>query len=263
MMSELSLQTIEGIPNFWMRIRKARRRFLMLDYDGTLAPFKVERMEATPLPGTVELLTMISQATDTRLAILSGRPITELLRLTGPLKIEMAGSHGFEFRDANGRIRETTPDRFQLEGLNLAQHFAVDSGYEARIERKLASIAFHTRGISDETGIKDAARHMWLPVSESHKLELRDFNGGVELRATGSNKGTALTELLLSEPDDTLPVYIGDDETDEDAFRTLQARGIGIKVGGYGTRTAATGRLPNCEAVAGFLRSWYQVTRNR
>jgi trehalose-6-phosphatase len=69
--------------------------------------------------------------------------------------------------------------------------------------------------------------------------------------------------MLLSEPEHTLVVYVGDDETDEDAFRAIYGRGVGIKVGGYGIRTAASGRLPHGEAVLDFLRAWYRVTRNR
>jgi len=262
MKTHMSLQAIEGIPRFWRRVRSARKRFLTLDYDGTLAPFAANRMEAIPAPGTIKLLAAIAQGTDTRLAIISGRPIAELLQLAGPLEIEMVGSHGFEFRAARGGIREIVPERLQLEGLNQAQRAATVLGHDSRLERKLASIAFHTRGLADEPAVKEAARRLWLPVSESHRLELRDFNGGVELRATGFNKGTALSELLMSEPDDTLPVYVGDDETDEDAFNAIRARGIGIKVGG-GTPTAATGRLPDCAAVVEFLRSWYDATANR
>jgi trehalose 6-phosphate phosphatase len=87
-------------------------------------------------------------------------------------------------------------------------------------------------------------------------MEFRPFNGGLELRAAGSTKGTAIEELLALAPAGSLPVYIGDDDTDEDAFAVLEGRGIGIKVGPLDAVTRASGRLPDCEAVRQLLLDW-------
>ena len=84
------------------------------------------------------------------------------------------------------------------------------------------------------------------------------FNRGVELRASGHDKGTALAELCSAMPPGTLPVYIGDDATDEDAFRYLRPLGIGIKVG-MENDTAAVGRVPNPASVLRLLRGWSQL----
>jgi trehalose 6-phosphate phosphatase len=260
-MPETSAQKIEGVPNFWMHVLRAERRVLFLDYDGTLAPFEVERMAARPLEGTSELLTEIAEFCKTRLVIVSGRPLVELVALLGPGPVEMVGSHGFEIRNTEGKIRRVLPDPAQSEGLESAQRLAASSGYEARIERKVASIAFHTRGSLDDQDLNESAKCLWLDVATKYGLELREFNGGIELRATGTDKGTAVVELLRTEPDHSLAVYVGDDDTDEDAFRAIKTRGIGIKVGGYGMRTAAAGRLPNCPAVRSFLESWFRLTK--
>jgi trehalose-phosphatase len=83
-----------------------------------------------------------------------------------------------------------------------------------------------------------------------------DFNGGVEVRGTGLHKGDVLAELLNLQPLGTFSVYIGDDITDEDGFREIKGRGIGIRVGEPTSSTAATGFLASCEAVRDFLRVW-------
>jgi trehalose 6-phosphate phosphatase len=259
MNSEQPLPPVEGIAGFWTRVRNAGRRFLALDYDGTLAPFRVERREAKPLPGTVELLTAIAASASTRLAVVSGRPLADLVELVGTLPIEMVGAHGFEMRNARGEVRRVLPDQFQTEGLESAFGSAVAAGFTSRIERKSGGIAFHTRGIPQADDAARAAHRLWEPIAERHRLELREFNGGVELRATGVNKGTALSEMLRRESARTLAVYVGDDETDEDAFRVIRGRGLGIKVGGMAMRTAARGRLTDCEAVRDFLRAWYHT----
>ena len=66
----------------------------------------------------------------------------------------------------------------------------------------------------------------------------------------------ALAMLLARQPGDTLAVYIGDDETDEDAFAFLQGRGLGIRVGRLPATTAAAGTLPDCQAVVELLCTW-------
>ncbi len=254
-----AIQTVEGVPNFWVRVQRARRRFLGLDYDGTLAPFRIERMKARPFPGTMGLLSRVAESTSTRLAVLSGRPMEDLHKLLGSLRIEMAGSHGYEVCDRTGLTKNIKLDLSISEGLEAAYLQAKEYGLDHNIERKVASLAFHSRGVLDYAERIELAKSLWAPFAAKYGLALRDFNGGVELRVTGVDKGTALLEMLRSEPDDCLIVYIGDDDTDEDAFKVVQGRGIGIRVGSYGMRTAASGRLPNCEAVQRFLQTWSQV----
>ena len=92
----------------------------------------------------------------------------------------------------------------------------------------------------------------------TRRLACRRFNGGVEVRATGRDKGTALARLIARQPEDTLVVYIGDDQTDEDAFRLLEGKGVGIKVGDRQSETAAGMIVADCRAVAELLESWLE-----
>jgi trehalose-phosphatase len=249
---------VGNLPGFWDRLRSARRSFLALDYDGTIAPFTVERMEAHPLPGTIDLLTKIRDRTGGSLAVLSGRPISEVLTLLGDLKIMLVGSHGHELRYPNKSQVIKKPTPHQSERLDKARDFCITEGLGSHIEAKGASIAVHTRGLSPEEArrIEEYVMAGWNLIARAHALELRRFNGGVELRCTGMDKGDALRTLLSLLSDDTFSVYIGDDDTDEDAFRAISGHGFGIKVGDPGRPTDAQGFLPDAASVQQFLKGW-------
>jgi trehalose 6-phosphate phosphatase len=256
--SEGEKPLIINIPDFWDRLRGAQKRLLALDYDGTLAPFHIERMEAEPLVGIPELLKQIQDRDDTTLAIISGRPVFELVSLVGNIGVTMVGSHGFELRGPDGAIliKKITPE--QEEGLMEARAIGIEAGLEERLETKTASIALHTRGLSpDEASLMEDEMHeTWGNFAARHHLEVKRFNGGVELRATGWNKGDALESLLLDLKEETLCVYIGDDETDEDAFERIQPYGFGIRVGDPSQPSKAHGFLPDTDCVKRFLQAW-------
>ncbi len=247
-----------NLPGFWNRLCKARTSFLALDYDGTLAPFTVERMEARVLPGTVELLERIRDRTGGSLAVVSGRPVSEVLELLGDLKIMLVGSHGHEFLTPGRGLATTMPTPSQSEGLRRAAEYGAASGIRPHIEEKAASMALHTRGLSpwEARRIEEDVAAGWGPIAAKHGLDLRRFNGGLELRCAGIDKGRAVLALLAFLPDDTFCVYIGDDDTDEDAFRAVRGRGIGIRVGDPRSPTDAQGVLPDIPAVQSFLRGW-------
>ncbi len=96
------------LVSFWQKLPLAPEKVLLLDYDGTLAPFKVKRGEAVPYDGVQEILDNILAETGTRVILISGRMIDDLLPLLG-LKIipEIWGSHGFERLLPDGSIEKT------------------------------------------------------------------------------------------------------------------------------------------------------------
>lgn len=260
-----TLIEIEGIPGFWEAVGSASRRCLVLDYDGTLAPFREDRMKAVPLDGVVELLTTIRDETETHIAIMTGRPLKELLVLLGDLDIPVSASQGSEFMFPDGRCETLVPSDRQRERLDRAETEAAAAAPGARIERKIAGVALHTRGMdSDEArSIEKQVCDIWERDSHEYGLDCRFFNGGIELRLQNVDKGTALNALLADQPPDSLCVYLGDDETDEDALLVLRDRGYGIKVGNPGVPTYAQGRLAGPEDVKEFLRSWIEVVRTQ
>lgn len=256
---------IGKVPDFWERVFAASSRFLGLDYDGTLAPFHVDPMQARPLPGVVEVLHSLLGPKNTSLAIISGRPAAEILMLLDNLPVTIVGSHGFElWQPTNDAPVILAPSSAQKHGLGQARIIAEKFRYAEKLEHKVASIAMHTRGLPTPiaTAMESNILEAWSALAPLHALECRRFNGGVEIRCSGRHKGDALLELLKSEPQGTLAVYVGDDDTDEDAFTVIQNKGIGIKVGASSSssETAATGFLKDCAAVRIFLETWLSVT---
>ncbi|MDA0998971.1 MAG: hypothetical protein O2807_00455 [bacterium] len=112
--------------------------------------------------------------------------------------------------------------------------FAIDCFRPAspRIEKNPYSLACHVRGLS-ESAAREAlaqARRLWTPISAGAGLELMEFDGGLEVRAAGREKGDAVETLWRESPPGTMAAYLGDDRTDEDAFRRLKGWGLGIRV---------------------------------
>jgi trehalose-phosphatase len=250
------------IPDFWQQVRHAPARFLGLDYDGTLAPFALDPMQAAPLPGIADLLRNLTTDPQTMVAIISGRPVDEVLTLLANPPVTVIGNHGFELwpHDDARVVRQPTPE--QLQGLFEIRGHLQRRGYGPMLEVKMASLALHTRGLEPVTAVavEQEVLTEWGAWALRYGLECRWFNGGVEIRCSDWNKGHALSALLALQPDHVFAVYIGDDETDEDAFAVLKNRGIGLKVGQSGKPTAAQDFLPDCAAVADFLRHWLTVT---
>lgn len=259
--SDREMIEIINIPGFWESVRQAHHKFLGLDYDGTLAPFRVDPMEAKPLEGITSLLIELSGVTDTTLAIISGRPVREVMILVGNLNIFFVGSHGFELRHPSGQIDRRYPSPKQQKGLDVARGTGTQLGLSEKLEIKPASIALHTRGMPSRQATRTEMTIFdeWSGISGHYDLEVRRFDGGVEIRSSGWHKGKIVEQLLSMEPPDALPVYIGDDETDEDAFRVMCGRGFGIKVGNNARVTLARGILPDCGAVKQFLETWLSM----
>ncbi len=258
--AESSIQVI-NVPDFWSRVYSATVRLLVLDYDGTLAPFHSQRFKAQPLPGIPDTLRKIKEDPSTRLAVISGRPVCEVLTFLGDLGITLVGSHGFEMVLPGGELWVKSSNLQQLKGLEEAERLISIQNLDAQLEVKVASIAFHTRGMTyrDAVDLEERIYRQWSLLAPAYELECRRFNGGVEIRTADRNKGVALTEIIAAQPGESFSVYIGDDESDEDAFRVLQGRGVGIKVGDPAMPTAAAGFLPDCVAVRNFLETWVEI----
>lgn len=252
---------VEGVPDYWTRVREADHRLLALDYDGTLAPFRVDRMKARPLTGVIEVLTVLNEMPGLDLAVFTGRPCGEISILLGDLRITVVGSHGFETLRPDGRLAKRVIPPKQEDGLLRAETAAVQAGLVTHLERKHASIALHTRGLSahDAGQAQETAKRLWTPIASEADMNLRPFQGGVEIRAADHDKGTALAEYCATLEPGTFVTYVGDDDTDEDAFRWVQSAGVGIKVGGDRRSTAARGWLRDCDNVLEFLRGWVMV----
>ena len=254
-----------SLDRFFSNAEKARTRALMLDYDGTLAPFRIERDRALPYPGVRVTLDAILESGGSRLIIMTGRKIRELIpiiELQG--KPEIWGSHGWERLYPDDRYEVSNPGDDVLDRLAEAFSWASARGFERFCEKKPACLALHWRGLEKNLRmrIESETRRGWGAIAHRGELALCDFDGGLELRSLERNKGHAVTRIL-SETDDTAAVaYLGDDLTDEDAFRALGSRGLSILVREELRETAADMWLIPPAELLDFLGRWSRICRS-
>jgi trehalose 6-phosphate synthase len=248
--------------DFWRRVQSATRRLLMLDYDGTLAAFQVRRRDARLSSETLDILRRIIASERTRLVIVSGRPAEEVRALLGGLGVETFGAHGFERSLAEGRLFKQALHEDEIEGLEKARIRAVAAGLDDSIEVKPASVAIHVRGLEPDQAmeVEKLAYVIFSGIAKRHGLECRTFDGGVEVRSRRFHKGLVVESLLAESAEELFAVYVGDDETDEDALRAIKGRGTGIRVGTNWQDTAADFQLPGQTLVLPFLKAWLERT---
>ena len=247
-------------PSFFRRIAAARFRVLMLDYDGTLAPFRVERDRAVPYPGVRGTRRGAAcGGTEPR-----GRSDRPRPRRDRRLAWRQSAARGLGLpRLGAPRARTVRSAGFRFpkrrrSGLGLARAFVTEHGLEAASEVKPASVALHWRGEPAHVAAarEREARRAWTPIAERHGLELRPFDGGIELRASGRDKGAAVREILSEAPPGTASAYLGDDLTDEDAFQALPEDALGVLVREELRSTKAGAWVRPPEGLLDFLDRW-------
>ncbi|MGA7270398.1 MAG: trehalose-phosphatase, partial [Acidimicrobiia bacterium] len=234
---------------------RGRRPAVFADYDGTLTPIVPHPSQAV-LSGEMRAV-LASLAARHPMAIISGRDRADVEQMVGLDNVYYAGSHGFDISGPDG-FRRRFGDEF-VHDLEEAGRFldqAVSTVEGAWVEHKRLALAVHFRQAdpADEDGLRKmvadaAARAGNLRMSGGKKIfEIRpDFDW---------DKGRALLllvgELGLDRPE-VVPLYLGDDETDEDAFRVLEKRGIGVCVGVEDRITLARYELSDPDQVCRFL----------
>ena len=227
------------------------RPLLFLDYDGTLAPIVDDPAKAVPHPDVPGLLVELAEAHP--VVVVTGRDLAALGRLLGGAggpRVRAVGLHGVEAGWSDGTVDERAGHE-HADALDRLRADVPDAEGVV-VEDKGAAFAVHYRAAADA----DAARAALERWAEAVPDGLATIWGKavVELRPEGVSKGTAVAAIAAEHPDRT-PVYLGDDVTDEDAFRALQAlrqTTVTVKVGDG--ETAAGHRLPNVDAVVGYLR---------
>jgi trehalose 6-phosphate phosphatase len=256
------LQSIEKttvVPAFLQQVNAAPESLLLLDYDGTLAPFHVDRSLAYPYRGVVSLLDSIMRCGKTRVIIISGRPIVELQTLLTPMSdFEMWGSHGLERQLSDGSYSQVQVSEEDAASLTEAEEWVVAAGLLSRAEIKFGGIAIHWRGLpSAETRkVQALTQEGWGPLAERSGLKLLQFEAGLELRVSHPDKGDAV-RAILADLDTEVPIaYLGDDLTDEDAFQVLEGRGLSILVRAAYRETIARAWLRPPQDLIAFLEQW-------
>jgi len=252
-----------SLESFFAQLKSAKNRILMLDYDGTLSPFTPDRDNAVPYPGVSGILEEIISNGGTRLIVISGRSIDDLKRLLG-MKHQpvMWGSHGAERYSPRDGYSAFEPSNTTLRALKMIKQWSVENGLEKRVEIKPFGIAYHWRGLSQDQGEKIAklVEDEWKNRLIEYHLELRVFDGGIEIRHKKINKGTAIDEIVREYREDFVAAYAGDDQTDEDAFKALGDKGLKILVREESRPTAADIVLSPPGELLDFLIRWHETT---
>ena len=253
---------------FFNAFAHAHRALLLLDYDGTLAPFRLDRFQARPWAGVRELLNRIQDqdrsSVATKIVFISGRPAAEIGPLIGLNRPpEIWGLHGAELLRADGQHElDEAPEAARARLDEMRAKLRRDS-FGGLLEEKPNAVVMHWRGASSRKAqlIAQKTRALFEPLSDLDGLTLLEFESGLELR-TGRDKGGAVRDILAAavESDEQSPVaFLGDDLTDEAAFAVVNASErphLTVLVRQAKRETAAAVWLQPPDQLRDFLRSW-------
>ena len=245
-------------------VAQSRVSALLLDYDGTLAPFCFNRQQAVPYPGMTALLQEIIDDGRTRVVIITGRSAREVIPLLAVHPSpEIWGCHGLERLRPDGTCERPRVEEPVVQALAEADRWLRDQGLHNRAEFKTGAVAIHWRGLDEATAAETRGRVLLglLPIAQSTPMELLEFDGGIEMRMPGRDKGDAV-RIILDEMGPEVPVaYLGDDATDERAFLALGTRGLSVLVRPEWRKTAAALWIKPPEGPREFLTWWLQACR--
>src|SRR5436190_6985435 len=228
-----------------------------LDIDGTLLEIAATPKAVHTAKADCRLVAGLYDKAGGALALVSGRSLATIDELFSPMKLPAAGQHGVERRDARGRVHKPSLPADML--VRAAEHIrAFAQGHSGLVfEHKGYSMALHYRlaprlASAAHAVVREAAR----TVGEG--VEVQRGKMVAELKPAGHDKGRAIEAFMKERPfGGRVPVFLGDDLTDEHGFRVVdRLGGHSIKVG-PGT-TAARWRLPNPAAARAWLANWLE-----
>lgn len=244
----------------------SKKPAVFLDYDGCLSPIVKDPDKATLSEEMRDTLKRLAEGCT--VAVVSGRDRANVEKLVQLEQLYYAGSHGFDITGPGNMQTEPGGAKDALPALDEA---AVKLKKKLKdiegtlVERKRYAIAVHYRNVDDNQ--VEEVKQITAGVLKEHP-QLKEGLGKkiIELKPNLDwHKGKAvlwlMEELNLNKPD-IVPLYIGDDITDEDAFATLQGQGIGVLVGEHDDKTAATYRLEDVSEVQQFLEKLSQSIKH-
>jgi trehalose 6-phosphate phosphatase len=253
--ARLDLPSALTDPGIHRRLH-GRTPAVFVDYDGTLTPIVARPEQAILDPATRDVLRRLARRYT--VGVISGRDLADVQRMVGVESLWFAGSHGLEIVSPAGERRDVDESDEILLRLDAAEVLLADAiGHipEAWAERKRFAIAVHYRQTPQK----------WVPELESIVTQVAASSPGLRLGAGKMvfelrpdldwDKGVALKWMVQNagpSRGDVVPVYLGDDVTDEDGFGAIRDRGVAVVVG-EGSETWADFRLANTDEVRQFL----------
>jgi trehalose 6-phosphate phosphatase len=258
----LAPDTKTQVDSLLRGVARAPRSLLMLDYDGTLAPFCKNRESAFPYPGISAILQEIVRTGRTRVVIVSGREASDVIPLLdiSPLP-EIWGLHGLQRLNPDGSTELPPLHPQTVSELAAAENWLRYQHLEHTAELKTGSIAVHWRGLDEceAESVRGRVLMGWTPLAKYTRLDLLEFDGGVEIRAHKADKGAAVNTILNEMNSGVPAAYFGDDTSDEKAFQALNSRGLSVLVRPRWRRTAAQLWLKPPDELLDFLKRWLQA----
>ncbi|WP_440767407.1 trehalose-phosphatase [Natronorubrum sp. DTA7] len=237
------------------RLARASHLLCCLDFDGTLAPIVDDPDAAAPTAENEAAVATLAAAPPVTTAIVSGRALADVRqRIDGPKTY--AGNHGLELeRDESVAVHPVARKRAtKIERVCAALETALEPVPNIRIENKRLTGTVHVRSVSP--ALRPTVEHVTTAVVDRFGGDALEISTGKRILEIGPSipwgKGNAVGLIDADTPPRTVAMYIGDDVTDESAFRTVEPDGIGIRVGGD-EPSAASCRLDAPDDVATFL----------
>lgn len=222
---------------------------LFLDFDGTLVELAEEPDGIEPPADIDRRILALAESMDHRVAVVTGRALDDLQKHTGPLAVAKAGSHGGHCVARDGSVLGDAPQALDGEIVQKLEDFATSEGFS--LERKSHGAALHYRS---DPSLEEKGLAFARDLASESDLEVKRGKAVIEIVHPGADKGTAVQCYMREDPFvGAVPVFIGDDVTDEDGFAAAgKLGGFGILVGDM-RETAARYRLENPDAVLQWL----------
>lgn len=262
----MNRQAAKKLQEFFSAFSGAPTSLLLLDYDGTLAGFRIDRFKARPWAGVSELLDAIRKQEKTRIAVVTGRPAAEIPpMLSLDLAPEVWGLHGAERLYPNGRREMEVQTPAVRQALQSLRKRLKRDALGGLFEDKPNAAVMHWRGRTPEQAreIERRAREIFEPLAKMDGLRLLKFEAGLELRA-GRDKGGAVREIIRESEAGAPVTYLGDDLTDEAPFKAVneaKAPHLSVLMRREPRKTAADVWLKPPEGLRMFLRMWLDARR--
>lgn len=207
------------------------RHALFLDFDGTLVDLQDDPDAVALAPEELKILRRLAERMGGAFAIVSGRRIIDLDRFLAPLEFSAIGVHGLERRQKHGDPVERIEGPEILDDVRDKLAPLIEANPRIRLEDKGVALVLHYRTAPDLA----EACHAAMRRATAGRDDLRVMAGDniVEVHPSGMDKGVALVAMMKDAPyAGRVPVYLGDDTTDEYALkRVVEAKGLAIKVG--------------------------------
>lgn len=242
--------------------------FLFLDYDGTLAPIAETPDKAAIPKETRDLLKELSEDPRRRLAIISGRSLSDIKRAIGLKNVSYAGNHGLEIESPKLKFESQVSPRLKEIIRNIYEELLLRASKikGAILEDKGLTVSLHYRLVADRDmpGLKRIMREITEPFLARDEIKVSEGKKVFEIKPHVKwTKGNVVLWLLAQQQfalgaDKLFAVYIGDDVTDEDGFRALKNKGLTIFVGKPKPSEAAY-YVKNTEEVVKFMKQLLEL----